>query len=179
MWQQWVNGILGIWVIIAPWLGLSYYSLAWVMVVTGIIIAILGFWGAATAAPAWGGYGSEYPGATGTGYSPGPPGPRTRRQQGMPTEQEMGARAGGAGPVSPQQQPTSRYRPTGAQPVGSEEAGTEAHPAHEEPAAQHGPQVGGVMPAREQPPGPEAQERPAEPAAPPAEEAEEEQRRAS
>lgn len=45
MWQQWVNGILGLWVIIIPFVGLGSNSKI-VLIVTGVIIAILGFWGA-------------------------------------------------------------------------------------------------------------------------------------
>lgn len=46
MWQQWVNGILGIWVIITPYLNFSSSALTSVLVITGILIAIFGFWGA-------------------------------------------------------------------------------------------------------------------------------------
>ncbi|MEK9156138.1 MAG: SPW repeat protein [Patescibacteria group bacterium] len=47
MWQQWVNGILGIWVLLVPFLGFTPEALTSVLVVTGLVIAILGFWGAA------------------------------------------------------------------------------------------------------------------------------------
>lgn len=47
MWQQWVNGILGIWVIIVPYLGFTESVLKTVLIITGIVIAVLGFWGAA------------------------------------------------------------------------------------------------------------------------------------
>ncbi len=43
MWQQWVNGILGLWVIIMPFTGVETKT---VVIVTGVVIAILGFWGA-------------------------------------------------------------------------------------------------------------------------------------
>ncbi|MFA7243674.1 MAG: hypothetical protein WC080_00015 [Patescibacteria group bacterium] len=46
MWQAWVIGILGIWVIIEPYLNMSSAANKWVLVITGLIIAILGFWGA-------------------------------------------------------------------------------------------------------------------------------------
>jgi hypothetical protein len=49
MWQQWVNGILGLWTIIVPFLGFTGNTLTWTLVVTGIIVAILGFWGGAQA----------------------------------------------------------------------------------------------------------------------------------
>lgn len=44
MWQQWINGILGLWVIIMPFIGGA--DTKTVVVVTGVVIAILGFWGA-------------------------------------------------------------------------------------------------------------------------------------
>lgn len=46
MWQQWVNLVLGIWLVILPWLGLTYESLqVWVLIV-GIAVAIMSIWGA-------------------------------------------------------------------------------------------------------------------------------------
>ena len=47
MWQQWVNGILGLWVIVASYMYLSSGTARTVMLITGIIVAILGFWGGA------------------------------------------------------------------------------------------------------------------------------------
>jgi hypothetical protein len=49
MWQQWVNGILGIWIIIVPFLGLSASANLWTLAITGLVVAILGFWGAGEA----------------------------------------------------------------------------------------------------------------------------------
>jgi len=43
MWQHWVNGILGLWVIVMALIGMQT---ATVVVATGIVIAIIGFWGA-------------------------------------------------------------------------------------------------------------------------------------
>lgn len=43
MWQHWVNGILGLWVII---MALTPYTNTTVVIVTGVVIAIVGFWGA-------------------------------------------------------------------------------------------------------------------------------------
>ena len=48
MWQQWINGILGLWIILVPFLDLASDGLAYTLVATGIIVAILGFWGAAS-----------------------------------------------------------------------------------------------------------------------------------
>ncbi len=44
LWQQWVNGILGLWVIAIPFLAITGAALGWTVAVTGIIVAILGFW---------------------------------------------------------------------------------------------------------------------------------------
>ncbi len=46
MWQQWLNGLLGLWVILLPFLGLTGETAVWTFVVSGMLIAILGFWGA-------------------------------------------------------------------------------------------------------------------------------------
>lgn len=46
MWQQWLNGILGLWIIIVPFLGMQGSSFTWTLAVTGVIVAVLGFWGA-------------------------------------------------------------------------------------------------------------------------------------
>jgi hypothetical protein len=47
MWQQWVNGILGLWIIAVPFMGLASDTLMWTLVVTGIAAAGLAFWSAA------------------------------------------------------------------------------------------------------------------------------------
>lgn len=46
MWQQWVNTILGLWVIAIPFVGMTAASMVWTLVITGAVIAILGLWGA-------------------------------------------------------------------------------------------------------------------------------------
>lgn len=46
MWQQWVNLLLGLWVIVVPFIAMSGSTYTWTLVVTGIIIAALGLWGA-------------------------------------------------------------------------------------------------------------------------------------
>lgn len=46
MWQQWINGILGLWVLVLAFLGLTGNALMWTLAVTGVVVAILGFWGA-------------------------------------------------------------------------------------------------------------------------------------
>ncbi|HUO50044.1 MAG TPA: SPW repeat protein [Candidatus Paceibacterota bacterium] len=46
MWQQWANAILGLWVVAAPFIGIGGSALAWTLAITGIVIAILGVWGA-------------------------------------------------------------------------------------------------------------------------------------
>ncbi len=47
MWQQWLNGILGIWTAIASWSYMGASTGRTLLIITGIIVAILGFWGAA------------------------------------------------------------------------------------------------------------------------------------
>jgi len=46
MWKQWVNAIIGLAVIAAPFLGLDAASLSWTLVVAGAVIAILSVWSA-------------------------------------------------------------------------------------------------------------------------------------
>ncbi len=46
MWQNWLSGILGLWVILMPFLGLSENLARTVLIVTGVLIAVLGFWAA-------------------------------------------------------------------------------------------------------------------------------------
>ena len=48
MWQQWVNGILGLWVLISSFVGMSASGMTTNLVIVGIVVAILGFWGAAS-----------------------------------------------------------------------------------------------------------------------------------
>ncbi|MCL4425773.1 MAG: SPW repeat protein [Firmicutes bacterium] len=46
MWQHWVNLILGIWLIIAPFvLGYGKSAGAWNDVLVGIVVAIVAYWG--------------------------------------------------------------------------------------------------------------------------------------
>jgi uncharacterized membrane protein len=45
MWQNWINFLAGIWLIISPYLGFTTSALTTNLVVTGIIVAILGLWG--------------------------------------------------------------------------------------------------------------------------------------
>ena len=46
MWQQWVNMVLGLWVLAVPFMGLAADTLTWTLAVTGIVIAGLALWGA-------------------------------------------------------------------------------------------------------------------------------------
>lgn len=47
-WQHWVNGILGLWLIIASYLYVPSGAGRVVLFITGLIVAILGFWGGAS-----------------------------------------------------------------------------------------------------------------------------------
>ena len=44
MWKHWVNGILGLLIVLLPYLGLTSIIEKFVLVVTRVIIAILAFW---------------------------------------------------------------------------------------------------------------------------------------
>jgi hypothetical protein len=46
MWQDWINGVLGLVVIGIAFLGLTGSALMWTLVVVGAVIAVVGFWGA-------------------------------------------------------------------------------------------------------------------------------------
>ena len=46
MWQHWVNAILGLWIILSSFLGMDVSTMMANLVIVGIAIAILGFWGA-------------------------------------------------------------------------------------------------------------------------------------
>jgi hypothetical protein len=46
MWQQWLNVILGLWVIAIPFLSLVGDTLTWTLAITGIVIAGAALWGA-------------------------------------------------------------------------------------------------------------------------------------
>ena len=46
MWQDWINGVLGVAVIVVAFLGLTGNELVWTLGLLGAGIAIVGFWGA-------------------------------------------------------------------------------------------------------------------------------------
>lgn len=46
MWQQWVNALLGLAVIVVPFLGLTGDTFIWTLAVLGIAIAAFAIWGA-------------------------------------------------------------------------------------------------------------------------------------
>lgn len=45
MWQQWINLVLGLWIIAVPFLGLTANAFTWTLAITGIIVAGLALWG--------------------------------------------------------------------------------------------------------------------------------------
>ena len=47
MWQQWINGLLGIWLIVLPFAAGLGTGVTWALVITGAAITVLGFWGIA------------------------------------------------------------------------------------------------------------------------------------
>ncbi|PIR69340.1 MAG: hypothetical protein COU47_03140 [Candidatus Niyogibacteria bacterium CG10_big_fil_rev_8_21_14_0_10_46_36] len=46
MWKNWILGVLGLWVILMPFLGMPPTLMRTIYIVTGIAIAVLGFWSA-------------------------------------------------------------------------------------------------------------------------------------
>lgn len=46
MWQQWVNAVLGLWIVAVPFIGMNGANLMWTLVVSGIIVSGLALWGA-------------------------------------------------------------------------------------------------------------------------------------
>lgn len=47
MTTQWLNGILGLWVLISPFVGFTANGMTINLVIVGIVVAVLGFAGAA------------------------------------------------------------------------------------------------------------------------------------
>ena len=46
MWQQWVNFVVALWVIVSAFLGFSASAMTTNLVISGAIIAVLAVWGA-------------------------------------------------------------------------------------------------------------------------------------
>ncbi len=46
MWQDWINGVLGVAIIVVAFLDLTGNTLVWTLGLLGAGIAIIGFWGA-------------------------------------------------------------------------------------------------------------------------------------
>jgi len=44
MWKDWVNGILGLWVVLLAFIGIPFNVKAILMIATGLAIAFLSFW---------------------------------------------------------------------------------------------------------------------------------------
>ncbi|MFH1173272.1 MAG: SPW repeat protein [bacterium] len=44
MWQAWVSGVIGLWLILSAFLGFSNDFMVWNLVITGILVAVFGFW---------------------------------------------------------------------------------------------------------------------------------------
>ena len=47
-WSEWVNGIAGLWTMVAAYLYVPSGAGRAVVFITGLVVAILGFWGGAT-----------------------------------------------------------------------------------------------------------------------------------
>lgn len=48
MWQAWLNGIIGLWLILSAFLGFGDVAKTWNLVICGILVAVFGFWLAGT-----------------------------------------------------------------------------------------------------------------------------------
>lgn len=46
MWQQWINFIVGLWIILSAYLGFTPANMATNLTISGIIVAVLALWGA-------------------------------------------------------------------------------------------------------------------------------------
>lgn len=46
MWQNWINAILGLWIILSSFLGMSAGAMMTNLVIVGAAVAALGFWAA-------------------------------------------------------------------------------------------------------------------------------------
>lgn len=46
MWRNWINGILGLWIILMPFLGFPPGAHRTLMILSGLVVAILAFWSA-------------------------------------------------------------------------------------------------------------------------------------
>jgi hypothetical protein len=51
MWQNWLSGILGLWIILLVFLGFSSTLTGFFLVVSGLALAGLGFWSASLTKP--------------------------------------------------------------------------------------------------------------------------------
>jgi len=47
MWTTWLNGLLGIWIVVVPFINMTSSALKTTLVISGVVIAILGFAGRA------------------------------------------------------------------------------------------------------------------------------------
>ncbi|MFA6552262.1 MAG: SPW repeat protein [Candidatus Paceibacterota bacterium] len=48
MWQHYINALIGLWVIISPFVGFAGDSLSTDLVISGILLIIFSLWGAAS-----------------------------------------------------------------------------------------------------------------------------------
>lgn len=51
MWQNWINGILGLWLILIVFLGFSSTLTRILLIISGLAIAVFGFWAGAVSKP--------------------------------------------------------------------------------------------------------------------------------
>ncbi len=46
MWQAWLSGLIGLWLILSAFLGFADTTMTWNLVISGILVAVFGFWSA-------------------------------------------------------------------------------------------------------------------------------------
>lgn len=46
MWQQWLNALLGLWLVAFAFFGLGGVAFSWTLAISGLAVAVLGVWGA-------------------------------------------------------------------------------------------------------------------------------------
>jgi hypothetical protein len=46
MWQQWINFILGLWLVISAYTGMALFGVTLNLTIVGLVVAALSLWGA-------------------------------------------------------------------------------------------------------------------------------------
>lgn len=46
MWQQWLNALLGLWIVALAFIEFGGATFSWTLAISGLAVAVLGVWGA-------------------------------------------------------------------------------------------------------------------------------------